>query len=282
MDLPTSRSQQRYDDLVAVSSSVLVGLDFDGVLSPIVDDPTRAVIHPDGPEVLAGLLPVIGSVAVITGRPARQAVDLGGLEGVADAAAVKAASARFVVLGQYGNERWDAATGEFTSPPEPAGLTHFRAQLPELLAQADAAGAFVEDKGIAVAVHTRRLPDPTGSFDRLLPRVRAAAEAAGLGVEPGRLVIEVRAPGMDKGQALRGMVTEVGAGGIVYAGDDLGDIPAFRAVAELRDGGLPGFLVCSGSAEQRALVDLADLVVDGPTGVVDFLRELTRDARAAG
>ena len=39
----------------------------------------------------------------------------------------------------------------------------------------------------------------------------------------------------------------------------------------------PGLLVCSGSSEQTALVELADVVVDGPEGVLTFLRRLTSD-----
>jgi trehalose 6-phosphate phosphatase len=36
--------------------------------------------------------------------------------------------------------------------------------------------------------------------------------------------------------------------------------------------------VCSGSAEQQALVELSDIVVDGPTGVLALLRQLASDA----
>jgi trehalose 6-phosphate phosphatase len=60
----------------------------------------------------------------------------------------------------------------------------------------------------------------------------------------------------------------------MYCGDDLGDVPAFRAVAQLRGDGIAGLAVCSGSAEVSALTDLADLVVDGPDGVVALLDAL--------
>jgi trehalose 6-phosphate phosphatase len=155
------------------------------------------------------------------------------------------------------------------------------AELPDLLRDQDAADAFVEEKGLAVAVHTRRLPDPVGAFERLLPVLTEAAKVHDLGVEPGRMVIEVRAPGMDKGQALHTIHDELGGHGVVFAGDDLGDIEAFRAVEELRQEGRPGLLVCSGSEEQKALVELSDIVVDGPDGVLSLLRQFARDAAAA-
>lgn len=268
MDFRTPQGQERYDALVAAAPEVLVGLDFDGTLSPIVDDPDRAVIHPDGPRVLAALAPRVRAVVVVTGRPARQVVELGELDKVADALPD---GSRLVVMGQYGNERWDGASREFTSPEPPPGLQAFRDELPRLLAAERAEGAHVEEKGLAVAVHTRRLPDPGAAFARLEEALADAAERHGLSLEPGRMVLEVRAPGMHKGLALETAVEEHGARGVLFAGDDLGDLEAFEAVRTLRDGGMPALLVCSGSQEQEALADLADVVVDGPGGVLDLL-----------
>jgi trehalose 6-phosphate phosphatase len=67
----------------------------------------------------------------------------------------------------------------------------------------------------------------------------------------------------------------------VFVGDDLGDVEAFKAVQELRSEDFPGLLVCSASEEQNALADLADVVVDGPAGVLAVLRELGADIEAA-
>lgn len=268
--------QARYDAVVAAAPRTVVGLDFDGTLSPIVPDPASAVIHPDGPEALAELAGVVRAVAIITGRPVAQVLQLGDLERVADRLPD---DVRLLVRGQYGNELWDSTSREITAPPAPESLDMFRQSLPDLLAGHDAADAFVEEKGLAVAVHTRRMPDARAAFDRLVAPIRSAAEEAGLALEPGRLVLEVRAPGDDKGDAVRTLVGEFSAEGFVFLGDDLGDLPAFDAVRGLRDQGLAGLLVCSGSTEQTALVERSDLVVDGPEGVVGFLRELTHDAR---
>ncbi|MEO5850981.1 MAG: haloacid dehalogenase, partial [Nocardioides sp.] len=74
-------------------------------------------------------------------------------------------------------------------------------------------------------------------------------------------------------------VADLDATGFLFAGDDLGDLEAFHAVAGLREAGLTTLLVCSASDEQSALVPLADVVVPGPDGVLDLLRRLTADAR---
>lgn len=254
--------------------STLVAFDFDGTLAPIVDDPDQAVAHPDAPRLLEELAAVVGHVAVITGRPA----------GVATERLELATGRRkdVVVLGHYGLERWDSATGEVQEPPTQLGLARVRRELPDLLASVDAGDAYIEDKTVAVAVHTRRSSDPTGSFERLREPLAELAESAGLALEPGRLVLELRPPGVDKGGALRGLVDESSARAVAFVGDDLGDMPAFDTLDALRAEGLSGLLVCSGSAEVPALAVRADVVVDGPAGVMEWLRALLADLTAQG
>lgn len=276
MEFRSPEAEDRYAALVAAAPSAVVGLDFDGTLSPIVDDPTEAHIHPDAGEVLTGLAEVVAAIAVITGRPARQALALGGLDEVGNA--IGEAGKELQLFGQYGFERWSSTRRRIVSPRPPHGLSSFLGRLPSVLRRQGASGAFVEEKGLAVAVHTRRLDDPGAAYQRLLPELRALADEHGLTVEPGRHVIEVRSPGMDKGRVVRALVEELDAGAFLFAGDDLGDVEAFAAVAELRDSGMPTLLVCSLSDEQSALVELADVVVKGPDGVLDLLRRLTRDA----
>ena len=278
MEFASSTAEERYAAFVAVASSAVVGLDFDGTLAPIVDDPADAHIHPDAASVLTELAEVVRAVTVITGRPARQALALGGLDEVGND--LGDSGKELYIFGQYGNERWSSTSRRIVSPRPPRGLATYLGALPALLRRLDAAGAFVEEKGLAVAVHTRRLPDPAGAFDRLLPELEKLASDHGLVLEPGRQVIEARAAGMDKGQVVRAVVEELSAGGFLFAGDDLGDVEAFEAVDALREEGLPTFLVCSGSEEQQALAARADLVVDGPDGVLEFLRRLTSDAQS--
>ncbi len=179
------------------------------------------------------------------------------------------------VLGHYGAERWDAVTGTVTAPAPHPGVAAARAELPGVLDRAGAwPGTWIEEKGRAVAVHTRRAADPQAAFEALRGPLTDLAARHGLIVEPGRMVLELRPPGMDKGVALADHVRRTGAECVVYAGDDLGDLPAFAAVDKLRSDGVPGLLVCSGSTEVTELAERADVVVDGPAGVVHLLRSL--------
>ncbi|MGA4971923.1 trehalose-phosphatase [Streptomyces pseudogriseolus] len=269
--LPTPTTQagrDGLDALLARPGKALIGLDFDGTLAPIVPDPEQARAHPDAVPALAALAPKVASVAVVTGRPPGVAVRNGGFAGVAGLE-------HLVVLGHYGAERWEAVTGSVTAPAPHPGVAAARAELPGLLDRVGAwQGTWIEEKGRAVAVHTRRASDPQAAFEALREPLTDLATRHGLVVEPGRMVLELRPPGMDKGVALLRYAREIGAESVLYAGDDLGDLAAFTAVDKLRGSGTPGVLVCSGSEEVTELRERADLVVDGPSGVVGLLRAL--------
>ena len=279
MEFTTTEGEQHYAEVVRAADSLVIGLDFDGTLSPIVDDPEAAHIHDDAPALLVELARHVRAVAVVTGRPARQVLALGGLDEIGDAMGED--GRELFVFGQYGNERWSSFNRRVVSPRPPHGLATFLRELPRLLRRNDAEDAFVEMKGLAVAVHTRRLEDPAAAFDRLLPVLTDAAKAHDLMVEPGRNVVEIRSPGMHKGTAIEVLAEEQGAGAFVFVGDDLGDIDAFNAVLGMRSAGLPTLLVCSGSDEEGTLAELADAVVPGPDGVLDFLRRLMADIDAS-
>ncbi len=246
--------------LLAHPADALLGLDFDGTLAPIVPDPDEARAHPGVSGVLDRLAGHGLRVAVVTGRPAATAVEYAGI----------AAVEGLVVLGHYGLERWES--GRLTAPDDLGAVEEARRRLPSVLADAGAPeGTYVEDKGAAVAVHTRRSADPSGTFDALRGPLTDLATDVGLVVEPGRYVLELRPEGGDKGDALQTLVAERAPSVVVFVGDDLGDLAAFDAVDRLRADGTPGLLVCSGSTEVTALAERADLVVAGPAGVVALL-----------
>ncbi|MFE1954424.1 trehalose-phosphatase [Streptomyces sp. NPDC059524] len=275
MDAPrTAAGREGLAALLARPERSVIALDFDGTLAPIVPDPEQARAHPDAVPALAALAPRVASVAVITGRPAGVAVRHGGFAGVPGLE-------HLVVLGHYGAERWDAVTGTVHAPAPHPGVAGVRSELPGVL---ETAGlwhdTYVEEKGRAVAVHTRRAPDPQAAFDALRAPLSALAARHGLVVEPGRLVLELRPPGVDKGVALTEYVRETGAESVLYAGDDLGDLPAYAAVEKLRANGTPGLLVCSASEEVPDLAGRSDLTVPGPSGVVTLLKSLATELGA--
>jgi trehalose 6-phosphate phosphatase len=250
--------------LVERAGEVALCLDFDGTLSPIVADPEAARPLEGIVELLELLADRFAAVALVSGRPAAYLAEHAPAPGV-----------RY--LGLYGLQ--EIRDGQVEVDPRleearPAVLAAGE-DLRNSAAIRDS-GAWLEDKQYAVAVHTRRIPDPdrwAGQIDRM---ARETAERHGLEVIPGKLVWELgpRVPA-DKGDAVRRVVAESGAREVVMIGDDLGDLPAFAAVSELAAKGHDGLRVAVRSAEAPPrLLAQADLSVDGPPGVLAFLQRL--------
>jgi len=249
--------------LTADPERALVATDYDGTLSPIVSDPAVAFAVDGAAGAVARLASLVGTMAIITGRPAAEAVTLGGFEDVPG----------LIVLGHYGAERLH--DGALRGSPAPEGIAAARAALPRLLATAGAPdGTRIEDKGTALAVHVRQAASPEAALELLREPLARLAADSGLVLEPGRFVLELRPPGTDKGAALRALAAERGARSVVFCGDDLGDLAAFAAVRDLRTAGVAGVAVASRSQEAPQVAAAADLVVDGPAGVVRFMNGL--------
>jgi trehalose 6-phosphate phosphatase len=262
----TSQGAEGLAALRATPGRSLVGLDFDGTLAPIVDDPAAARPAPGATRILAELAARVGAVAIVTGRPALVAVELLDLDDASD----------LIVLGHYGLERWTAKSGVVRAPDvSTEGVTTAREELADVLAGLRApAGTAVEDKGESVAVHVRQAADPGAALALLRQPLSDLAHRHGLRLEPGRLVLELRPAGIDKGSALERLARELGAVAVLYAGDDLGDVAAFDAIDRLRANGVAGLTICSRSAEVTKLASRADLVLDGPPALVEYLSRL--------
>jgi trehalose 6-phosphate phosphatase len=262
--------------IVRAPGRALLAFDFDGVLSPIVDDPELAEPLPGMFTALASIGQLVGSLAIITGRPVSFVTSRTGFEALTSIPG-------FGIYGHYGLETWDSASRATTVPPASADIAAVRGELAALLRQQPAAdGSWIEDKGHAVAVHTRRAADPTGALAVLSEPVHDLASRHRLRVEPGKMVLEIRPPGVNKGDVLRRIVRDHGFGSALYAGDDLGDLSAFAAIDALREAGVPGVKVCSASGEAPEVANAADVVVDGPAGLAGLLADLRDQMTASG
>ena len=82
------------------------------------------------------------------------------------------------------------------------------------------------------------------------------------------------------GRPMKGAAVERLARGeleaVLYAGDDHADLDAFAALDRLaRDGIIVVRVAVHGDETPEALVEAADLVVQGPSGLVETLRTLS-------
>jgi trehalose 6-phosphate phosphatase len=258
----TEAGRQALHALLAEPDRALLAVDFDGTLAPIVPRPPQARPLPEAISALGSLAGRLRLVAVISGRSVRDVVALGGLDRIPG----------LVVAGNYGLERY--AAGRFDIPPRPSSLTTVRAELEALLAGAPS-GVHLEDKGLALVVHTRTAADPEGALRGLRGPLTSLAARHGLRLQAGRMVLELLSADADKGGTLRRLVEEYRPAALCFAGDDLGDLPAFAALHELDRSGTPGLAVVAASAESPPeLLAAADLVVAGPAGIAEFLGAL--------
>jgi trehalose 6-phosphate phosphatase len=103
---------------------------------------------------------------------------------------------------------------------------------------ADVPWLLVENKGVTGTIHYRLAPDQVAAVELLEPLARAAADRHGLRLTSGRMIFELRPElAVNKGTAIRDLAQDLGLRGIVFFGDDVTDVDAFRALRELREAG---------------------------------------------
>jgi trehalose 6-phosphate phosphatase len=242
----------------------LIAVDFDGTLAPIVDNPDDSRPSAGALEALAALAQRGAHIGIVTGRDAETVVRLGGLDNVPGV----------LVEGLYGLEQW--RDGELTTADTPPAMTDLRRRLPDLLARLGADdGVWIEDKRLSLVLHTRPAADPAGEQQRLQRPAKQLATQLGVDLHTGRNVLEFRLPGHDKGAALGRLMATTSPDAVLYAGDDVGDLPAFEAITELRRTGTPAWSLAAASDEAPPeVLAAADVSVDGPASVVAFLQAL--------
>jgi trehalose 6-phosphate phosphatase len=245
----------RYDDPAEIAHRVascprplLVGLDVDGVLAPIVD-------HADDAALLAGMGAAVSAVAalddvfvaVVSGRSLAGLAQFGFGDDVE-------------MIGSHGMETRDHPMEPLTDDERTllAGL-HGAAVT---AAERAGAGAWVERKPASVVLHVRQADDSAGAI-ALLELADVARRFDGATVKAGSGVLEAFARHTDKGTALMSLASDLGVATTVFLGDDLTDEEAFTRLS-------PGDVAVKvGDADTVAPHRLAD-----PSAVLTFLQAL--------
>jgi trehalose 6-phosphate phosphatase len=252
--------------LLADPGRAAVLLDVDGTLAPIAPTAEEAAVPEPTRLLLQALAGRYGLVACVSGRRALEARELVGVEMI-------------TYIGNHGLEQLRPGSEE----PEVAPAVAEHARTARDFARSRAAGELtdlgirLEDKGSIWSFHWRGAPDEAAAC-AALEAVAADAEQAGLVPHWGRKVLEVRPPlKIDKGVAVAELLRRASLDSALYAGDDTTDLDAFRGLRKLKADGALRNAVCVGvrSAEgPAALADEADVLVDGPQGIVELLELL--------
>jgi trehalose 6-phosphate phosphatase len=212
----------------------VVAVDFDGTLAPVSPHPRDARIDPAATHELRRIAEAGATVAVVTGRSVESLLEVAGgeLETIP----------RLVIEGMYGAEH--LSNGVLQTVPTPRRIYRLREDLPAAVTAAVSdPDVWIEDKRLSLVVHTRLTTDPRALQLALERPLAGMAVKHGMELHLGKDVLELRLPGIDKATAL-GRLVDTTTRAVVYAGDDVGDLPAFAFVRHWRARtGRPGVTV---------------------------------------
>jgi len=240
--------------------------DVDGTLAPIVERAEQAVVPATAREVLAALSERYALVGCISGRRAKDARRLVGLDSLAYA-------------GNHGLEL--LMPGEEAPRPDPSVVGR-EDEAAAFLASVDgdrlvAAGLRQEDKGPIQALHWRGSPDEARA-ESCAHEIANEAGRAGLEPRWGRKVLELRpVGGGGKDGAVASLLADARLDRATYAGDDRTDLDAFRRLRELSEERRLSAAVCVGVLSPEGPAELAEeceVTVDGLGGWLEILRWL--------
>jgi trehalose 6-phosphate phosphatase len=234
-------------DELAGARRLLVALDFDGVLAPIVDDPCTSRTLPASARALEALATIDGTtVALVSGRA------------LADLAALSGFTTPIRLVGSHGGEFDDGAA--VLDDEQQARLDRLFAEVGSIVDGQD--GVVVEHKPAGMAVHVRAATRETGA--RVLDALQAGpAAAGGIVATPGKEVLDLAVLEVDKGMAIDRLRAEVEADAVLFVGDDVTDESGFARL------GAGDVGVKVGAGESTARFRVAD-----PAEVSDLLGRL--------
>lgn len=239
----------RIEDL-AEAPTLLVALDFDGTMAPIVEEPSAARALDGFAKVLSELAASSGvSVAVLTGR---------------DQDGIRPLLSGFPPL-------WlGLSHGRDLLAPEAASLLSGGddPRLSELRSLEPPEGVRREDKAHSCAFHWRGRAQ--GRPDAWLSGLAGRAKSLGLTVLEGRMVVEFLFPGPGKLPALQEIQRRTGANLVVFAGDDVTDQEAIGYASR------HGVGIHVRSSERSWKTSEEVLCLEGPAALLEWLRGLLK------
>ena len=216
-------------------------LDVDGTLIDIAETPDAVCVDQELLNLIAHLYKASGgAMALVSGRSIS---DLENLLG----------RLSLPLAGQHGLERRDATGRLWIHAAPPAAKRTIKEALAPVLARHS--GLLLEDKGLTLALHYRQAPHLASYAQGLMERLANDANA-GLEVQRGKRVAEVKPSGVDKGTAVSEYLSESPFKGKlpVFIGDDLNDEHGFAEV-----NGLGGISIKVGKGSSCARYRLADV-----------------------
>lgn len=196
---------------IAGTEHLLVAMDFDGTMAPIVGHADDARPLPRSAAAFAGLavLPRT-TTALISGRA------------LASLRAVASPPVNTLLIGSHGAEAWlgPGSTGLTLDPDQKALLAEVRTVLEDIVKEAP--GTMLEDKPAGVVLHTRLASDDVAD-DAVAAARSVLQDRKGVFLKDGKRVLETSVVNASKGEGVTFLRQITGATGVLFAGDDTTD-----------------------------------------------------------
>lgn len=242
--------------------------DFDGTLSPIVDQAETAQLSPRIEALLKEMVTHISMLAIISGR------EINDLRKRIHFTEAK-------LIGNHGMEKWIDGRRVLADGVEEdqSAIASVSAHLEERIAE----GVWLENKGLSLSLHYRSAKDPQKFKQEQLLEMQKLANRYGLRLSEGRMIFEFKVNvDVNKGDALNDLAQENELNALIYIGDDITDMAAFAACKALRKKGIKAYGIGVKSEESDPqVVASADYFLEGLTEVEDLLSWLMSERKAS-
>jgi len=234
--------------------------DIDGTIAEIAPTAEAVRVTPECKKHLRSLVKRLPLVAAISGRLAKVARRLVGVDGV-------------VYYGNHGLERWFKGHVEIR-PLAQSYVEKTAAVIKELSPLLLPLGVAFEDKGAGLVFHYRTLPHREKVRENILKEISRSPAAQWFKVDQARAVIELRPPlEVSKGSVVKELIEGYHLKAAVYIGDDVSDIDAFDTMRTLSRSAIFQGLALGVVGEETppAVAERADLLLREVSEVEAFL-----------
>lgn len=242
--------------------------DIDGTISNICTEPHEAFVSKSMQDVLKQVEKKFSHLIIITGRSLEDAFKMIDIPGAS-------------YMGNHGMEYMD--DGQIK--PDPATITYisiFNVLYEKLKNELniDIPGIYIENKQTSISIHYRTTKNPELTRNIILKTLNNMKETENLKIKEGKMIIELRPPvGKDKGNVIKEIIDKYGTKHLLYLGDDVTDVDAFKQISELvNDDEMEGKSIVVCSDEIPLIVsESADYYVKNVDDVENFFKWLIQE-----
>ena len=200
----------------------IIVTDIDGTISSIETLPQQAVITNNMKGTLNNIQQKFKLLSIITGRSLKDALEMINIDGI-------------LYIGNHGMEYQrnnEIVTDKKTLKYIPKiNDLYMKLKNESNLKQS---GIILENKNACITIHYRTAQDTQSARKTILKTLKDIQTTEGLQIKEGRKIIEVRPPiGNDKGKIINKIVKNYEAKKLIYLGDDITDVDAFREISKL-------------------------------------------------